>query len=270
MGHRAVARPPRQRGEDSFILVSNPHSIAPLQARHKRQPPNAKEEETQQQTRNEKGFTKHRTSHRATTITTTDLTLTPCNPLQSSRLTQHNTKPQKTVKKAPKQKKEKTSPERLFFSSGVPFPLRRHWRFVRARKEEQTTTTRPQKKNRVCYKDTKRGGFRFCNFLEMGITEMRRTRHRLIHRCRSAYENTKKWNHKQTTKTESGEKTRQTQEQKTKTRRRRRRSNKGEEQAQVERVSRTCSYRGYYSPKVNHNQLTVPRMRTVLFTPQGR
>ncbi len=44
----------------------------------------------------------------------------------------------------------------------------------------------------------------------------------------------------------------------------------GEEQAQAERVSRTCSYRGYYLPKVNHNQLTVPRMGTVLFTPQGR
>jgi hypothetical protein len=99
-----VPTPTRKGGEDSFLLVSNPHSIAPLQARHIRQPPHAKEEETQQQTRNEKGFTKHRTSHRATTITTTDLTLTPCNPLQSFSLTQHNTKPQKTVKNAPKQK----------------------------------------------------------------------------------------------------------------------------------------------------------------------
>ncbi len=64
-----------------------------------------------------------------------------------------------------------------------------------------------------------------CNFLEMGITEMRRTRHRLIHRCQSAHENTKKWDQKHTMKTKSDEKTRQTQQPKTKTRTRRRRSN---------------------------------------------
>jgi hypothetical protein len=119
---------------------------------------------------------------------------------------QHKTP--KNCEKRTQTGKKKKKPRQNVLSSPLkaPFSLQRHWRFVRARKEEQTTTKRPQKKNRVCYKDTKRGGFRFRNFLEMGITEMRRTRYRMIHRCRSAYENTKKWDQKHTTKTESGEK----------------------------------------------------------------
>jgi len=65
--------------------------------------------------------------------------------LQSSSLTQHNTKPQKTVKNAPKptKKKEKTSPERLFFSfiSSVfpPAPLAFRSRAQRRTKNNDET-----------------------------------------------------------------------------------------------------------------------------------
>jgi hypothetical protein len=70
--------------------------------------------------------------------------------LQSSSLTQHNTKPQKTVKNAPKQKKKSKrinlARASFLLLYNFRFPSGATGGFVRARKEEQTTTTRPQKK----------------------------------------------------------------------------------------------------------------------------
>jgi hypothetical protein len=184
---------------------------------------------------------------------------------------QHKTPKNREKRPQTKQKKEKTSPEGLFFSfiSSVFPPAPLAFR-SRAQRRTNNNDETPEEKTGFVTKIQKRGGFRFSNFLEMGITEMRRTRNRLIHRCRSAYENTKKWDqnthHKDRERREDTTNAAAAEDEDEK----KKKKKQGEEQAQAERVSRKCSYRGYYLPKVNHNQLTVPRMGTVLFTPQGR